>query len=97
MTFSPELSYVIEREYPTFTQWALPRNALFIPKWVFEEDDDKRYDETSKMYLLMRKLNQSYSDIMQMETSLRDKLFDMEMKYMREKEKQLNDNNNEIR
>ena len=45
----------------------------------------------------MRKLNQSYSDIMQMDTSLRDKLFDMEMKYMREKEKQLNDNNNEIR
>ena len=89
MTFSPDSAQLIQREYSVFTHWAIPRNALFIPKWVFEEDEEKRYDETSKMYLLMSRLHQPYNDLMTMDTKTRDALFDMEMKALKKKKEDL--------
>lgn len=93
MTFSPDTAKLIEREYSAFTQWAIPRNALFIPKWAFEEDEDKRYDETSKMYLLMSRLHQPYHDIMSMDIDTRDALFNMEMEALKKRKEEMDKNN----
>ena len=93
MTFSPESVKLINREYSAFTQWAIPRNALFIPKWAFEENEDKRYDETSRMYLLMSRLHQPYHDIMTMDLKTRDALFDMEMDALKKRKEELDKSN----
>ena len=89
MTFCPESAKLIQREYSVFTHWAIPRNALFLPKWAFEEDEEKRCDETSKMYLLMSRLHQPYHDIMIMDISTRDALFDMEMSALKKRKEDL--------
>ena len=59
---------------------------------VLPEYEDKRYDETSKMYLLMKKLHQTYESIMLMPTSTRDRLFDMEMEYIKKQKEDIEKN-----
>ena len=75
-----------------FAQWGIQKGTLFFPKWAREEDEDKRYDETSKMYLLMKKLHQTYESIMLMPTSTRDRLFDMEMEYIKKQKEDIEKN-----
>lgn len=76
-----------------FTQWAVQKGILFIPKEVAEDEEEKQYDLTSKAYILMKRLGQDYDKIMSMDAEERDKLFEMEMKLIKEEAKQ-NENKN---
>lgn len=89
MTFRSDEVRLIEREYPMFCLWAITRGVLFFPKNIAaEEDEYGKYDLTSKAYLFMKKLHQSYREFMLMDSDERDKIFVMEMKYIEEKAKQ---------
>ena len=87
MTFHPDNYQLWQKEYPLFTLWALRRDILFLPKTLSEVDEDKQWDLTSKAYILMKRLGQSYGEIMQMDASERDTLFEMEMKLIKEEAK----------
>lgn len=93
MTLNPCEYYFWHKEYPMFTQWAVQKGILFIPKEVAEDEEEKQYDLTSKAYILMKRLGQDYDKIMSMDAEERDKLFEMEMKLIKEEAKQ-NENKN---
>lgn len=88
MTFNPTDYHLITKEYPMFSLWAVPKGILFIPKEVSEDDELKKYDLTSKAYILMKRLGQDYNRVMLMDAEDRDALFEMEMKLIQEEQKQ---------
>ena len=88
MTFSPADYQFWHKEYPMLSLWAVQKGILFPPKEHAEDEDDKRYDLTSKAYILMKRLGQSYDVIMNMDADERDTLFEMEMKLIHEEQKQ---------
>ena len=88
MTFNPTEYYFWYKEYPMFILWAAQKGILFIPKEVAEDDEFKKWDLTSKVYIFMKRLGQDYNRIMMMDADDRDKLFEMEMKLIKEEIKQ---------
>lgn len=92
MTFNPAEYQLWHKEYPMFCSWAVQKGILFPPKESAEDEEDKKYDLTSKAYILMKRLGQSYDVIMNMDATERDMLFEMEMKLIREEQKQNNSN-----
>lgn len=87
MTFNPTEYYLWYKEYPMLTLWAVQKGILFIPKEV-SEDEFKKWDLTSKAYIFMKRLGQDYNRVMMMDADERDKLFEMEMKLIKEEQKQ---------
>jgi|LSQX01.2.fsa_nt_gb hypothetical protein len=81
MTLNPGEFYFWCKEYPMFTQWAQRKDALFPPKEAGEKKES--FDLTSKIYVLMKRLGQDYSKIMEMPSEERDKLFEMEMQLIK--------------
>ena len=72
-----------------FCLWAVQKGILFLPRQIAEaEDEFGNYDLTSKLYIFMKRLNQSYSTVMMMDAEERDKIFRMEMKLIEEEQKQ---------
>lgn len=88
MTFNPTEYYLWYREYPMFSLWAVSKDILFIPKEISEDDELKKWDLTSKIYIFMKRLGQDYNRVMMMDADERDKLFEMEMKLIKEEQKQ---------
>lgn len=88
MTFNPTEYYLWYREYPMFNLWAVQKGILFIPKEVSEDDEFKKWDLTSKAYIFMKRLGQDYNRVMLMDADERDRLFEMEMKLIKEEQKQ---------
>lgn len=92
MTFNPTEAHLWYREFPMFSLWAIIRNVLFIPKEAAEDDDIKKWDLTSKVYIFMKRLGQDYNRIMLMDAEERDLIFEMEMKLIEEEKKQSENN-----
>jgi len=92
MTLSPENYFLWYKDYPTFTQWALQRDVLFIPKEFSETEEDKQYNLESKAYLLMKRLGQDYEQVMRMDSESRDNFFDLEMSLIEEESKEKEEN-----
>lgn len=88
MTLSPDVLHYWHKEYPMFWQWAQGKDILFLPKSVSETEEIKQYDLTSKIYVLMKRLQQSYETILAMPLEERDSLFEMEMRLIDEENKQ---------
>ena len=88
MTFNPTEAHLWYKEFPMFNLWAVVRNLLFIPKEAAEEDENKRWDLTSKAYIFMKRLGQDYNRVMLMDADERDRIFEMEMKLIEEEKKQ---------
>ena len=88
MTLSPDALHYWYKEYPMFCQWAQDKDILFLPKAVSETDEIKQYDLTSKIYVLMKRLKQSYETILAMPLDERDMLFEMEMRLIEEENNQ---------
>lgn len=86
MTFRPDEYQLVIREYPMFSLWAVSRDVLFLHP--LEEDEDESYDLMTKVYILMKRLGQSYMQILTMDPDDRDELFRMEMKLIKEEAKQ---------
>ena len=89
MTLNPSDFYYWYKEYPMFTQWANKRDALFVPKEYAEEDEDKQYDLTSKLYILMKRLGQDYQTILTMSAEERDKIFEMELSVIKREQEEI--------
>ena len=83
MTFNPSEAQLRIREYPMFCLWPFSTDTLFLPSGVAEDEDDKRYNLTSKVYVLMKRLGQSYTEIMQMDAEERDRYFEMELQVIK--------------
>lgn len=97
MTFRSDEFKLIYREYPMFCLWAVTRGILFIPMNEAEDSDDAlHYDLTSKVYTMMKRLHQSYSEIMLMDSDERDIYFKMEMDLMKEEAAQAKENNKNL-
>ena len=94
MTFHSDEYKLWCKEYPMFSQWAINKDILFIPKAASEDEEEKQYDLTSKAYVLMKRLGQDYDKIMRMDAAERDTLFEMEMRLVKEEAKQNENNNN---
>ena len=78
-----------------FCLWAAPKGILFLPRQIVESEDEfGNYDLTSKLYVFMKRLHQSYSTVMLMDAEERDKIFKMEMKLIEEEQKQAKEANN---
>lgn len=92
MTFNPAEYHLWHKEYPMFSLWAIPKGILFLPKEVAESEEVKQYDLTSKAYILMKRLGQDYDKILLMDAEERDRLFEMEMKLIKEEAKKNQDN-----
>ena len=88
MTFAPDVYYYWHKEYPMFWQWAQGKDNLFLPKAMSESDELKQHSLTSKVYVLMKRLQQSYKTILTMPMDERDELFEMEMKLLEEEQRQ---------
>lgn len=89
MTFKSDEIRLLYREYPMFCLWAAPKGILFLPRQIAESEDEfGEYDLTSKLYIFMKRLHQSYSTVMLMDAEERDKIFKMEMKLIEEEQKQ---------
>lgn len=88
MTFNPTEYHFLCKEYPMFNLWAEQKGILFLPKEIAEDDEFKKYDLTSKAYIFMKRLHQSYSTFMLMDADERDRLFEMEMKLIKEEAKE---------
>ena len=71
-----------------FILWAVKRGILFIPKEVAEDDEFKKWDLTSKAYIFMKRLGQDYNRVMLMDADERDKIFEMEMRLIKEEQKE---------
>lgn len=68
-----------------FCLWAVTRGILFQElDSAADENDFKHYDLTSKVYILMKRLHQRYSEIMLMDSDERDAYFAMEMELVKE-------------
>lgn len=87
MTFNPAECKLWQKEYPMFLLWAAQKGILFLPKQIAEDDEFKQYDLTSKAYVLMKRLGQDYNRVMTMDEDERDRLFEMEMKLIKEEAK----------
>lgn len=87
MTLNPSDYKFWEKEYSMFTQWALQKDILFLPKELAETESDKQWNLTSKTYILMKRLGQNYDTIMKMSSDERDELFNMEMSLIKEESK----------
>lgn len=92
MTLSPAEAHLWHKDYPMFFQWvfrlwARQRDTVFQAREADSEDDYSGYDLVSKLYVLMKRLHQSYDAVMQMQPDDRDTLFAMEMKLIREEAK----------
>lgn len=87
MTLEPSAYHFLEREYPMFILWAINKDILFFPRNIAEVDEDKQYDLMSKLYVLMKRLGQSYETLMLMDEEERDTFFDMELKLIKEEAK----------
>ena len=88
MTFNPTEYYLWYKEYPMFILWALEKGILFIPKEVSEDDEElQKWDLTSKVYVFMKRLGQDYNRVMLMDADERDKLFELELKLIKEEAK----------
>lgn len=95
MTFRSDEYRLLYREYPMFTFWAITKGILFLPRQFAEaEDDYGKYDLTSKLYVFMKRLHQSYQTVMLMDAEERDRLFQMEMKLIEEEHKKAEEANN---
>ena len=90
MTFSPDDYKLIARDYPMFIQWSVAKD-LFFPREI-AEDEENGFDLTSKIYIMMKRLSQSYSEILKMDSDERDKIFKMELKLIEEEKKQEQEN-----
>lgn len=88
MTFNPTEYRFWYKEYPMFILWAIKRGILFIPKEVAEDDEFKKWDLTSKAYIFMKRLGQDYNRVMLMDADERDKIFEMEMRLIKEEQKE---------
>lgn len=88
MTFNPTEYHLWYKEYPMLSLWATQKGILFLPKEVAEDEEFKQYDLTSKIYIFMKRLGQDYNSVMLMDAEERDRLFEMEMKLIKEEEKQ---------
>lgn len=88
MTFSPDEYYLWYKKYQMFSLWAVRKGVLFIPKEVSEDDEFKKWDLTSKAYIFMKRLGQDYNRVMLMDADERDKIFEMEMRLIKEEQKQ---------
>jgi len=86
MTFKPDEYRLIYKDSPMFIQKDLEREFLFHPK--SPESGGEQYGLVSKMYILMKRLNQSYDNIMVMDSRERDELFEMEMKLIEQENKE---------
>ena len=95
MTFRSDEYRLLYKEYPMFFLWAAAKGILFLPKhFSGNEEDFGNYDLTSKLYIFMKRLHQSYKTVMLMDSEERDRLFTMEMKLVEEEQKQAKENNN---
>lgn len=94
MTFHPGDVQLWHKEYPMFCQWAVDKGILFLPKELSQVDEDKQYDLETRAYILMKRLRQGYTEIMQMPSSERDKFFDLEMALIKKEEEQAKQNDN---
>lgn len=88
MTFNPAGCHLWYKEYPMFILWAEQKGILFLPKEISEDDEFLRYDLTSKAYIFMKRLHQSYETVMLMDADERDRIFKMEMQLLKEEAKQ---------
>jgi len=88
MTFSPDEYKLVYKDSPMFTQKDIEGKFLFNPK--SKEDSTEQYGLVSKMYVLMKRLNQNYKEILLMDSGERDELFEMEMKLIEEENKEQN-------
>lgn len=88
MTFNPTEFHLWHREYPMFALWATQKGILFMPKEVSEDEDSKKWDLTSKAYIFMKRLGQDYNRVMLMDADERDAIFEMEMRLIKEEQKQ---------
>lgn len=88
MTFNPTETHLWYKEFSMFNLWAIIRNVLFVPKEVAEDDEIKKWDLTSKVYIFMKRLGQDYNRVMLMDADERDQIFEMEMKLIEEEKKQ---------
>lgn len=87
MTFSPDVYQLLIKDYPMFIQWSMTKDLLFFPKG-FDKEEDEQYDLTSKIYVMMKRLSQSYFEILKMDSDERDKIFELELKLIEEERKQ---------
>ena len=71
-----------------FSLWATQKGIFLIPKEVAEDADGEVYSLESKVYVLMKRLNQDYNVIMNMDSKERDLYFDMELKLIQEEAKE---------
>lgn len=92
MTFNPSEFFLWNKEYPMFSLWASQKGILFLPKEIAEDEEFKKFDLTSKIYVLMKRLNQDYNRIMLMDAEERDKIFEIEMRLIKEEAKQRESN-----
>lgn len=92
MTFNPTEYRLWYKEYPMFNLWAGRKGILFLPKEISEDDELKKYDLTSKAYIFMKRLHQSYETVMLMDSDERDTIFKMEMELIKEEAKQKDNN-----
>lgn len=89
MTFKSDEFRLFYKERPMFCLWAAQKGVLFLPKQVAESEDEfRKYDLTSKAYVLMKRLHQRYGEIMLMDSDERDAFFEMEMKLLKEEAEQ---------
>lgn len=93
MTLNPTEYYFWHKEYPMFCLWAAQKGILFLPKEYTEDEEFKQYDLTSKAYIFMKRLGQDYNRVMLMDSEERDKIFEIEMKLIKEEAKQRENNN----
>lgn len=89
MTYSPSEFRLYHKEYPMFSLWATQKGIFLLPKELAE--DEEAYSLESKVYVLMKRLNQDYRVIMDMDSEERDKYFEMELELIK---KEAEDNNN---
>lgn len=89
MTLSQSRTFVYSKEYPLFCLWAIKRGVLFFPKELAEGKDlSETMDLMSKVYILMKRMNQSYDTLMRMPSEEFDFFFNTEMKLIEEEEKE---------
>lgn len=59
-----------------------------MPKEISEDDESKKWDLMSKVYIFMKRLGQNYNSVMLMDADERDRIFEMEMQLIKEEQKQ---------
>jgi hypothetical protein len=92
MTLNPSDYNFWWKEYPMFTQWALQKDILFIPKEYSEEEQGNSL--TSKVYLLMKRLRQDYHTLMSMDSEELDEFFNIELEMIKKEQKDMENSKN---